>query len=103
MPHSIQLPRPEAVNDNRPGSLAPSHGSALWRLAWQALAAALMARGLGDGTDLVQPCDGEVWQLMDSRPEADGCISCGFRHRFHPAIRDRVFLRVTIRPPPALA
>ena len=69
-----------------------------WRKAWACLGEQIVARELGDGTDLAQPNDGECWQFMgafDIAPLADYVVA-EFRHRYHPVAKGRVYVKVSI-------
>jgi hypothetical protein len=83
------------ANDNRRFLPSPVRSAEFMELAWQALAKEILTRGLGDGTDLVQRSDGEIWKLVDSR-ESQGRHTYGFLHRCHPTIGNHVYLQVTV-------
>ena len=61
---------------------------------WDALAAELPKRGLGDGTDLAQEHWYEVWQHMGDATDPDGSTWHEFRHRNHPVTNRREYVRV---------
>lgn len=66
-----------------------------WRASWGALAAHIVAKGLGDGTDLAQISDGERWQLMDFGRDGIGFLVC-FRHRLHPTSGGREYAHLDV-------